>query len=77
MLGFLRKKLIKAQLSKLPKDQQELIMALMEKHPEFFEKIAKEVKEKKKGGMDDQTAMMQVMAYHQQELQQMVMGLKK
>jgi hypothetical protein len=46
---------------------------MIEKNPDFFMKIAEEVQEKVKGGMNQQDAMMQVMQSHQDELKK-VMG---
>lgn len=77
MFNFLTKQLLKRQLKGVPQDQQDMIMALMEKHPDFFKKIAEEVKAKKKAGLNDQLAMMQVMMAHKGELQKMMQGLGK
>ncbi len=72
MFKFLSKKLLESQLKKLPKEQQELIMALMEKNPKLFEKIAKEIKELTKNGMDEQLASMNVMMKYKSEVQKVV-----
>lgn len=72
MFKFLSKKLIESQLKKLPKEQQELIMALMEKNPQLFEKIAKEIKELTKNGMDEQLASMNVMMKYKSDVQKVM-----
>jgi len=65
--------MLKKQLKDMPEEQQEQIFAMIEKNPDFFMKIAEEVQEKIKGGMNQQDAMMQVMQSHQDELKK-VMG---
>jgi len=66
---LLIKKALKSQLKGVPEDQQNKIIAAVEKNPKLFSDIAAEVQEKIKGGMDQQTATMQVMMAHQKELQ--------
>ncbi len=61
--------LLKQQIKNLPKDQQEMILAMIEKNPEIFEKIAKEIKEKTDAGQNQMYASMQVMQKYQSELQ--------
>jgi len=68
---------MKSQLKALPPQQQEMIIGAMESNPEFFTKIAKEIKAKTKAGMDQQTASMQVMLAHKNELQKIMMGNQK
>lgn len=52
----------------VPEDQVEKVLAIVEKNPELFKKIAAEIQEKIKGGMDQQSAAMVVMQAHQEEL---------
>jgi len=66
---FFLKKMIKSQLKNVPADQQEMIMKLVEEHPELFAKIAKEVQALTKGGKSQMVAMMEVMKKYQKELQ--------
>lgn len=70
--SFLMKKMLKSQLKGVPEAQQDMIITAVEKNPELFENIAKEVQEKIKGGMDQQAATMQVMMAHQKELQEVM-----
>lgn len=72
--NFLLKKLIQTKLKGLPKDQQDMIMAVVSENPELFKKIGEEVKVKTKGGMNEQMAMMQVMREYQGELQKILMS---
>jgi len=76
-MNFLMKQIMKRKMKDVPKEQQEMLMALVEKDPKFFENIAKEIKEKTKGGMDEQMASMQVMMKHKQKLQQIAQGIQK
>ncbi len=54
----------------IPEDQQDKLFTAIEKNPELFQKIANEVQEKMKGGMDQMAASMHVMQKYQTELQQ-------
>ena len=71
---FLIKKLVRAKMKGLPKDQQDMIIALVSEHPEFFKKIQSEIETKKKSGQNEQMAMMQVMREHQAEIQKLMMA---
>ena len=66
--NFLLKKMLQSQMANVPKDQQEKILKIVTENPELFEKIAQEAQEKVKEGKDQQTAMMEVMMAHQDEL---------
>jgi len=66
---------MQSQLKSLPKDQQEMIMAAIEKDPEFFKKMADEIKREVKSGKSQQTASMVVMMKHQNKLKEL-MGVK-
>lgn len=71
MKNWLMKKMAERQLKNLPKDQQEMIMTLLENNPELFAKIAKEVEHKvKKEGRDQMVAMMEVGKKYQKELRE-------
>jgi hypothetical protein len=75
-MGFFKdlllKKMLKNQLKGVPEDQQNKIIEAVEKNPKLFQDIATEVQEKIKGGMDQQSATMQVMMSHQKELQDLM-----
>lgn len=64
--------LIERQMKNLPKDQQELILNLVKNNPDLFQKIAKEVDELKKNGVNEMYAGMQVMKKYQAELAKLV-----
>ncbi len=66
--NFLMRKLIESKMKDVPAEQREQIISMMEKNPEFFEKIATEVQEKVNGGKSQMDATMEVMQKHQEEL---------
>jgi len=66
------RKMLESKMKDVPKEQQEMIFNMIEKNPDFFQKIALEVQEKIKGGMDQASAMMAVMKEHQEELKAMM-----
>ena len=72
MFGGLKKtmmkKLIKSQLKNVPADVQDKLLDLIEKNPELFQKLAMELQEMVKGGMDQQTAMMKLAMKYKDEL---------
>jgi hypothetical protein len=75
--NFLVKKLVGSKLKHLPKDQQDMIIALVQENPEFFKEIQKKVEAKKKQGQDEQLAMMQVMRENQAQIQKLMMDYAK
>ena len=62
------------QLKGMPKDMQDKVIALVEKNPEFFEKMAKEIKERTDKGEDKMMASQAVAMRYQQELMKMMAG---
>ncbi len=69
--NFLLKKMAQRQLKNMPKDQQEMIMTLIENNPDLFVKMSKEVEHKiKKEGKDQMLAMMEVGKKYQKELKE-------
>ena len=66
------KQAMKAKLKDVPKEQQDMILALVEKHPDFFKKIGDEIQRKVKAGASEMTATMSVMREHQGELQKLM-----
>ncbi len=71
---FFIKKAVQSQLKNLPKDQQEMIMKLVQENPELFKKISTEVKALTKSGKSQTVAMMEVMKKYQNELQKAMGG---
>lgn len=67
--NFAMRKLLERQLKNAPPEQKEMIMALMEKNPVVFEKIAKEMQDElKKNGNNQMAAAMKVLPKYQKEI---------
>lgn len=67
--NFMMRKLLEKQLKDVPKEQQELIMTMVEKDPKLFEKIALEIQAEMKNGKDQMAAAMNVLPKYQVQLQ--------
>ena len=65
---FFMKKMLQSQLKGVPEAEQQKILAVVEKNPDLFMDIAKEVQERMKGGEDQMKAAMAVMKKHEHEL---------
>jgi hypothetical protein len=70
--SFLMRKLLKSKMKDVPADQQEKILTAIEKDPALFQKIAQEMQEKMKGGMDQMAAAQIVMQKYQADLQKLM-----
>jgi hypothetical protein len=68
---FFLKQALKHGTKNLPKDQADMLMAAVEKNPELFEKIAKEIEVVKKSGKPEMYAALDVMKKYQKELQEL------
>ncbi len=67
--NFLIKKMLKRQ--GVPEAQIDMVLEMMKKDPELFKKIALEIQEKIKSGMDQGAASMQVMKKYEAELKKL------
>lgn len=67
--NFLLKKMLR--MKGVPPEQIDMFVSMMEKNPELFQKIAKEIEEKVKAGMDQTQAGMDVMKKYEQELKKL------
>ncbi len=56
-------------MKSMPKEQQEMLRIAVEKNPELFSKIAKEIEQVKKTGKPEMYAALDVMKKYQKELQ--------
>lgn len=72
MWNFIMKQAMKSQLKNVPKDQQEKIMGLIDKNPDFFKDMAEKVKTKIDAGKPQMTAIMEVMQENKEVLQEMM-----
>ena len=66
---FFLKQAAKLGTKNLPKEQQEMIMKLMDKDPELFQKIAKDIKAYTDSGMPEEYAAFQAMQKYRKPLQ--------
>ena len=66
------KKMLKSQLKGMPEAEQEKMIALVIKNPQFFQSLALEIQAEMKNGKDQQTAAMEVMTKHKDELQKII-----
>lgn len=66
---FLLKQAVKRGTKNLPKDQADMLSAAVEKNPELFAKIAKEIEALKKSGKPEMYATLDVMKKYQKEMQ--------
>ena len=66
---FLLKQAVKHGSKNLPKEQAEMLQVAVEKNPELFSKIAKEIDVLKKSGKPEMYAALDVMKKYQKELQ--------
>jgi hypothetical protein len=71
---FFLKQAVKYGAKNLPKDQQEMLQKMVEKNPELFTKISKEVQVLVKQGKPEMYATMDVMKKYQKELQALMQG---
>jgi len=55
-------------------EQRDLIMKAVQDNPEFFKKIADEIKAEEKAGTGQMAASMKVMRKYQGDLQKIMMG---
>lgn len=70
--NFFLKQLLKSKMKGVPESEQERIFTILEKNPEFFQKIALEVQEKTKNGKAQQEAVMEVLSKYQDELKKIM-----
>ena len=68
--------MMKSQMKDVPEDQQEMLLAMVEKDPQLFQKIAKEVQEEMKSGKDQMSAAMAVMPKYQEQIQKLMQESK-
>ena len=66
------RKLIQSKLKGVPQEQQDVILDALEKDPELFMRLAKEVETKTKSGMSQMDAAQKVFSAHQEELKRLL-----
>ena len=66
---FALKKVLQSQMKDAPPEQQKMILEMLEKDPELFEKIAKEMQDElKRNGNNQMAAAMKVLPKFQKEI---------
>jgi len=70
---FFVRKMLERKLKDLPPQQREMILRAIEKNPQLFEKMGKEIQALTKQGKNEQAAAMEVMRKYQSELQKLMM----
>ena len=68
--NFLLKKMLRTK--GVPEAQIGMLITMIEKNPELFKAIAKEIEGKTKGGMSQAAAGMEVMKKYEEELKKLV-----
>jgi hypothetical protein len=71
---FLMKQAMKSQLKGVPESEQERLLDMVERNPEFFEKLAAELQEAMKSGKDQKSVAIEVMQKHKDELSRLMGG---
>jgi len=67
---FVLRQVMRAKLKDVPKEQQEMIMTMVQKNTDLFKKIGEEIDRRvKKGGENQMKATMEVMKKYRSELQ--------
>lgn len=72
--NFMLKQALKSKMKGVPQDQQDKILEMVEKNPDFFKKIGEEVEKRVKSGQSEMEATMTVMREHQAEFQKLMMN---
>lgn len=70
--GFLLKQYASWKLKKLPKDQREQMVGMVERDPQLFKKIGEEIEKRKKGGESETKASIEVMKKYRTELAELM-----
>lgn len=69
---FLTKQLLKKQLKGVSPEEQEKIMALINRDPDFFRRIGDEIQTEIKKGKGQMEATMHVMKHHRDHLSKLI-----
>lgn len=67
---FFVRKLIESKMKDVPQDQREMIIKMIEKNPEFFQKLVEEIQTEISSGVDQMEATMNVMKRHESKLKE-------
>lgn len=67
------KQMLKKQMKGVPESEQQKVFEAIEKNPDFFMDIAKQIEEKMKSGKSQMDASIEVMRTHEAKLRE-IMG---
>ena len=70
--SFFLKRMLQSKLKGLPVDQQDKLIAAIEKNPELFQNIALEIQEKMKQDKDQMAATMDIMQKYKDDLKSLM-----
>ena len=70
---FLLKQALKHKMKNAPEKERERLLAIMEKNPDFFNKIGEEIQRRVKSGQGELSATMAVMRENQAKLQKIML----
>lgn len=65
---FFVRKLIESKMKDVPKEQRDMVIKMIEKNPDFFQKLAEEIQVEIEKGEDQMAATMNVMKRHEESL---------
>jgi hypothetical protein len=68
----LLKRMLATQLKDVPEPEREKIITVIEKNPQLFQTLAQKVQKKMKAGVEQRTALMEVMREHENELKDLM-----
>ena len=68
MKTFLLRKMLSSQMKGVPQADQDKVFSMLEKNPDLFQKIAIEVQEEMKKGVDQMTATSNVVKKYEEDL---------
>ncbi|MBY0376440.1 hypothetical protein K2P96_00495 [Patescibacteria group bacterium] len=68
MKSFLMRKMLASKMKGVPQAEQDKIFTMLEKNPEFFQKIGLEIQEEMKRGVDQMIATQNIVKKYQTEL---------
>lgn len=68
MKSFLMRKMLASKMKGVPQAEQDKIFNLIEKNPDFFQKIGLEIQEEMKKGIDQMTATQNIVKKYESEL---------
>jgi hypothetical protein len=69
---FFIRKMVESKMKDVPQEQQEKMLALIQKNPELFQKIALDIQTEMKNGKDEMGAAMVVMGRYKSDLEKIM-----